>query len=71
MAGWANAGDTSACTSSSTAPCPFVSDLSSTPGWRFSLGQDGAGANFLTGSLDEVRVSNSAIDLEKESLWRP
>ena len=71
MAGWANAGVTTACTSSSAAPCPFVSDLTTTPGWRWSLGQDGAGANYMNGYIDEVRVSSSAIDLETESLWRP
>jgi hypothetical protein len=71
MSGWANAGDTSACSSTSTEPCPFVSDLTTTPGWRWSLGQDGAGANYFHGFLDEVRVSSSALDLELESLWRP
>ena len=71
MAGWANDGDTSACTASSPAPCPFVSDLSSTPGWRWSIGRDGANANYLTGLVDEIRVSSSAIALPYESLWRP
>jgi len=71
MVGWASAGDTSACSSSATQPCPFVSDLTTTPGWRWSLGQDGASANYMTGYLDEIRVSSSALDLEKESLWRP
>jgi hypothetical protein len=71
MTGWANGGDTSTCTASSTPPCPFVSDLTTTPGWRWSVGQNGANGNYMMGNLDEIRVSSSAIDLELESLWRP
>lgn len=71
MAGWANAGDTSSCNAASTEPCPFVSELTSTPGWRWSIGQDGAGGSFVNGYVDEVRIHSRELDLATESLWRP
>ena len=59
--GWANAGDTSACTSSSTEPCPFVSELSTTPGWRWSVGRNGASGDKLNGYIDEVFFLTNAL----------
>jgi len=71
MTGWGNGGDTSACTASSTEPCPFVAQLSTTPGWRWSLGRDGVSGSLFDGHLDEVRIHSQWIDLGDDSLWRP
>ncbi|EKX52541.1 hypothetical protein GUITHDRAFT_101707 [Guillardia theta CCMP2712] len=76
LAGWGDAGDTSGCSESSSGSCPFVSPK--VAGWRWTVGMGFecsrsacSPGNFLIGSLDEIRISSTALDLEVESLWQP